>query len=91
MLLFGLFFFSQLDAQYFGGNPKGQKWLQYNTDSVRVIFPQGMELAAKRILHNAASIQQNDRSSLGVAQRKINLVLQFRRNPFFCPFSTNFI
>ena len=76
MLLFGLFFFSQLDAQYFGGNPKGQKWLQYNTDSVRVIFPQGMELAAKRILHNAASIQQNDRSSLGVAQRKINLVLQ---------------
>jgi hypothetical protein len=76
MVLLGLLFFSQLDAQYFGGNPAGQKWLQYNTDSVRIIFPHGMESAAKRILKNAASIQQNDRSSLGAAQRKINLVLQ---------------
>jgi hypothetical protein len=76
MFLFGLIYFCPVDAQVFGGNPASQKWLQYDTDSVRVIFPYGMVSAAKRLINNATNIQLNDRSSLGHQQRKINLVLQ---------------
>jgi hypothetical protein len=76
MIFFGLVLFSQLDAQYFGGNSVGQKWLQYSTDSIRVIFPKGLESIAKRVIDNASRIQQNDPSSLGSQQRKINVILQ---------------
>lgn len=63
-------------SQEFGGNPAKTKWLQVDTDSIRVIFPKGMEDAARRIVRNAAIIQYQDKSSLGSGQRKINLVLQ---------------
>lgn len=76
LILFGILFYSHLDAQYFGGNPAGQKWLQIQTDSVSVIFPKGMEYVAKRIINFSSRIQQNDPSSLGNHQRKINVVLQ---------------
>lgn len=71
-----IFMTGHTHAQYFGGNPIGQKWMQYNTDAARIIFPTGMELAAKRILGNAIKMQENDRSSLGTVQRKISVVLQ---------------
>jgi hypothetical protein len=76
LFFIGLLFCSHLIAQIFGGNPAKQKWLQYNTDSIRVIFPHGMETAAQRIIVNASKIRQNDNSSLGAQQRKINVVLQ---------------
>ena len=69
LILFGILFYSHLDAQYFGGNPAGQKWLQIQTDSVSVIFPKGMEYAAKRIINFSSRIQQNDPSGLGNHQR----------------------
>ena len=76
LFLIGLIYFSQVGAQVFGGNPAREKWLQYNTDSIRVIFPHGMEAAAKRIIKNASNIRVADKSSLGNYQRKISLVLQ---------------
>lgn len=76
VFIVAIFIMAKTHAQYFGGNPIGQKWLQYNTDVARVIFPNGMENAAKRVLENASKIQQNDRSSLGTMQRKISVILQ---------------
>ena len=37
-------------AQVFGGHPPSQKWLQINTDSVRVIFAPGLEKMAGEIV-----------------------------------------
>ena len=77
-ILFVLFLLNTTNifSQEFGGNPAKVKWQQIETDSIRVIFPKGMEDAAKRIVQNASVIQNQDKSSLGSEQKKINLVLQ---------------
>ena len=36
-------------AQQFGGNPSGLQWRQLNTDTARVIFPEGMDSVANRV------------------------------------------
>src|SRR6187549_1772432 len=41
--------FSFLNAQEFGGNPPSIRWKQISTDTVRVIFPVGMDSAAQRV------------------------------------------
>ncbi len=61
------------NAQNFGGNPP-QKWAQINTDTVRVIFPRGMEQAANRVASVAAYLQRN--ADFQYNPKKINLVLQ---------------
>ncbi len=76
LFFIGILFCTQIEAQIFGGNPAKQRWLQYDTDSVRVVFPGGMETAAKRIVVNAQRIRQFDNSSLGDRQRKISVILQ---------------
>lgn len=62
-------------AQQFGGNPPSVKWKQINTDTVRVIFPDGLQNLAKEI---AAISQQmgSTQSTLGNRLRKISIVLQ---------------
>lgn len=62
-------------AQEFGGNPPSLKWKQVKTDSVRVIFPDGLQEVAKKI---AAITSQMGYSqySIGNRFRKINIVLQ---------------
>jgi hypothetical protein len=66
-------FLSTLNAQNFGGNPP-MKWAQMNTDTVRVIFPKGLDSIANRIATIAHYLQ---RDTSGKYQfRKINLVLQ---------------
>ncbi len=65
-----------LQAQEFGGNPASQKWKQINTDTARVIFPEGLDSTATRVasvIHQVASQQP---ASLGSQLRKINIVLQ---------------
>ncbi len=67
--------FSFLNAQEFGGNPPSLKWKQISTDTVRVIFPVGMDSAAQRvssIVHFLAA----KNNSLGTKVNKINIVLQ---------------
>lgn len=70
-----------LSAQQFGGNPPSLKWKQINTDSVRIIFPAGMDTQAQRvssIVHwlAANSLAGTGSISLGNRLRKINIVLQ---------------
>jgi len=72
---FLLFTFQFLSAQEFGGNPPSIKWKQIDTDTARIIFPEGLDSAAQRVaavVHFLAS----KNNSLGSSLRKINIVLQ---------------
>lgn len=62
-------------AQEFGGNPPSLKWKQINNDTVRIIFPDGLQEVAKKI---AAITGQMGTSqyTIGNRFRKINIVLQ---------------
>ncbi|MEO8405158.1 MAG: hypothetical protein ABI480_11195 [Chitinophagaceae bacterium] len=72
LLLFPLSLF----AQRFGGTPPSVKWRQINTDSARIIFPQGLDSQAQRIAtivhYQAATVPV----PLGHQLRKVNIVLQ---------------
>ena len=75
LLLLLLVSSSSLIAQQFGGNPPSLKWKQINTDTVRVIFPNGLEKVAREIAaigHQLGATQ----TTLGNRLRKINVVLQ---------------
>lgn len=64
------------NAQRFGATPPEVRWRQLDTDTARVIYPQGLDSQARRvasILHNQASRQP---LSLGNRLRKVNVVLQ---------------
>jgi len=67
-------------SQQFGGNPPSLKWKQINTDSVRIIFPAGLDSQAQRvssIVHYlAAHASSGTGLSLGSRLHKINIVLQ---------------
>ena len=63
-------------AQVFGGDPASLKWKQINTDTVRVIFPYGMEAQARRTASVVHSMAANQQDSLGNKLYKINIVLQ---------------
>lgn len=63
-------------AQNFGGNPSSTQWKQVNTDTVRVIFPEGLEDAGKRVASVVADLQKQNTNSLGNRLRKVNIVLQ---------------
>ncbi|MEO7984783.1 MAG: hypothetical protein ABI688_11950, partial [Bacteroidota bacterium] len=63
-------------AQQFGGNPPSHAWKQINTDSVRIIFPEGLDSQANRvssIVHYLAAARP---VALGDQLKKINIVLQ---------------
>jgi hypothetical protein len=65
-----------LNAQQFGGNPPSIKWKQINTDTVRIIFPAGLEEQAKRIAGISHSLSSKTPQSIGDRIRKIDIVLQ---------------
>lgn len=75
-VIFFVFAVCNLNAQQFGGNPSSVKWMQVNTDTVRVIFPQGYDAKAQRIANIIHSLQQNHSHSIGDKIRKVNIVLQ---------------
>lgn len=69
-------FQTALHAQEFGGNRFSTRWQQINTDTVRVIFPKGLDSAATRVgslVHGLAGARQ---LSLGGRLKKIDIVLQ---------------
>lgn len=71
-----LFFPFYLFGQRFGGTPPSVHWKQINTDSVRIIFPDGLDSQAQRIatvIHYEAATRP---VPLGQEVRKINIVLQ---------------
>jgi hypothetical protein len=64
------------DAQSFGGNPSSIHWQQINTDTVRIIFPKGVDAKAQRIAAIVHSLQKKYAHSIGDTIRKVNIVLQ---------------
>lgn len=68
----------QLSAQRFGGNPSRQRWKQIDTDTIRVVFPEGIEKQAQKIAGIVHRLQQNNFNSLGSEMRKVSMVLQHR-------------
>jgi len=63
-------------AQRFGGTPPSVKWRQVNTDTARIIFPEGLDSQANRVatlVHREAAKQT---MPIGNRLRKINIVLQ---------------
>lgn len=73
---FCLFTFYLSNAQQFGGNPSSIRWQQINTDTVRVIFPKGLDAKARRIAAIVHVLQKNYAHSIGDELRKVNIVLQ---------------
>tara|TARA_R110000868_G_scaffold368227_1_gene631185 strand:+ start:5485 stop:8256 length:2772 start_codon:yes stop_codon:yes gene_type:complete len=63
-------------AQNFGGHPPSVKWLQIDTDNVRIIFPAGQDKEASRIARLINYIHNGQLQSIGSKTKKIDLVLQ---------------
>jgi hypothetical protein len=63
-------------AQRFGGNPPSTKWKQINTDTVRVIFQEGLEPQAHRVVNLTTHLNRNTAASIGNQTRKIDIVMQ---------------
>ena len=66
---------SIISAQEFGGNPPSVRWKQINTDTARIIFPEGRDSAAHRIASIIHFLAARN-NSLGTRRDKINIVLQ---------------
>lgn len=64
------------DAQQFGGNPGYMRWRQINTDTARIIFPEGFDPAARRVASFISQVSLRDQLSLGKKLKKIDIVLQ---------------
>src|SRR5688572_26383295 len=71
-----LLFIADGNAQVFGGHPPTQKWLQINTDSVRVIFAPGLEKTAGDIVDITRGLNNTTLHTIGSRTRKISIVLQ---------------
>ncbi|GAB5410876.1 MAG: hypothetical protein BalsKO_32410 [Balneolaceae bacterium] len=92
-------------AQSFGGHPPSLKWMQINTDNVRVIFPEGQKKEAVRIASIINYIKNGHLETVGSRTKKIDLVLQtnqvisngyvglipFRSEFFATPFQNNHV
>jgi len=60
----------------FGGNPASIHWRQFNTDTVRVIYPSGLDSQALRVARIVHFLNRSTGHSIGAKQRKINIVFQ---------------
>lgn len=65
-----------VNSQQFGGNAPSLKWKQINTDTVRVIFPAGLEKQAARVASLSCALQKSTQNSIGGQLKKVNIVLQ---------------
>ncbi|WP_276482209.1 hypothetical protein [Paraflavitalea pollutisoli] len=72
----GLLLAGWLPAQQFGGHPTRTRWSQINTDTIRVVFPQGYREQAAVIAGMAHRIGLETTKTLGQDYRKISIVLQ---------------
>jgi hypothetical protein len=63
-------------AQEFGGNSPEQKWMQIDTDTVRVIYPKNLDEQAQRVANTVHYLNKYSRRSIGQEHKKIDVVLQ---------------
>lgn len=78
LLLFVVWSSNTSKAQYFGGNAPLTKWRSINTDTVRIIFPAGLEQEATRAANVIGYIAKNRTATVGPKVRKLKLVFQNR-------------
>jgi hypothetical protein len=72
------FVFFNSHAQQFGATPSSIKWRQINTDTARIIFPEGLEKQAIRAATVLHAMQAKHASTIGDSLKKISIVF----NPF---------
>ncbi len=65
-------------GQRFGGNPPSVKWRQIDSDTARIIFPQGLERQAATVANLIHRLDRISAPTIGNMHRKINVVLQNR-------------
>ncbi|PWT78657.1 MAG: hypothetical protein C5B59_01340 [Bacteroidetes bacterium] len=65
-----------LTAQPFGGNPPSLNWRQVSNDTVRVIFPAGLDSQAQQVASIAGALGRTTLPTIGHQQRKINIIFQ---------------
>jgi len=78
LLFFFLIYALNSSAQFFestGTIPPGIKWKQINTDTVRVVFPNGLESKAQRLTNLIHYLAKNNKTSIGEKQEKIDIFL----------------
>ncbi len=63
-------------AQEFGGSPFSVRWSQINTDTARIVFPEGMDSTAEEIASLIGRLAAANPFSLGKKPGKINVVLR---------------
>lgn len=71
-----LFLHTGVRAQVFGGNPASVKWRQINTDTVRIVFPAGLDSVAQRVAALTHYMQRTNAATIGGEKRKVSIVLQ---------------
>ncbi|WP_315824136.1 hypothetical protein [Paraflavitalea speifideaquila] len=76
LLALGLLVSGLLPAQQFGGHPTRTHWNQINTDTVRIIFPDGYRQQAAAIAGIVHRLGQQTTQTLGQDIRKVSIVLQ---------------
>ena len=65
-----------ISAQQFGGNSSSIKWRQINSDTARIIYPEELGDAARRVSSIVHELQKNHAGTIGSRLAKINIVLQ---------------
>lgn len=63
-------------SQNFGGNPASVKWMQVNSNTARVIFPEGLDSQARRIAAIIRLLDSTTLHTIGSNIRSWNVVLQ---------------
>ena len=63
-------------AQRFAGHPAGTQWRQVNNDTVRVLFPKGLEQQALDVVTTIRALGLHTLPTIGDRVRKISIVLQ---------------
>ena len=78
ILLFGIVLFlnENIDAQRFGGNQPSIKWQQIQSRAGNVIYSQGSDKLAKRVITIINNLSWVDQGSLGNTLKPIQIVLQ---------------
>ena len=62
-------------AQDFGAYPPRVHWQQINTPQLRVIFPEGTEFQAQRVVNTINFLEENRRETIGNRKMKLDLIL----------------
>ncbi len=75
-VIYAIFICHITHAQQFGGNPAYIEWRQINTEAARVIYPEGLDSIAQRVVAIVNYMHKNYSSTIGGKLRKINIVLQ---------------